>query len=103
MHSNLPKISIVLPVYNREKLLPFAIESCLNQSFKDFELIIIDDYSKDNSVIVARKYAEQDSRIKVIVNETNKDYQQVLILLLKRLRGSILLGLPMITFSMKML
>ncbi|MEG8230400.1 glycosyltransferase [Candidatus Rickettsia tasmanensis] len=87
MHSNLPKISIVLPVYNRKKLLPFAIESCLNQSFKDFELIIIDDCSKDNSVIVARTYAEQDSRIKVIVNETNKRLPASLNIAFKEAKG----------------
>ena len=103
MHSNLPKISIVLPVYNRKKLLPFAIESCLNQSFKDFELIIIDDCSKDNSVIVARTYAEQDSRIKVIVNETNKRLPASLNIAFKEAQGNILLGLQMIIFFMKML
>ncbi|WP_347938833.1 glycosyltransferase [Rickettsia oklahomensis] len=87
MHINLPKISIVLPVYNREKLLPFAIESCLNQSFKDFELIIIDDCSKDNSVVVAKKYAEQDSRIKVIVNDTNKKLPASLNIAFKDAKG----------------
>ncbi len=81
------KISIVLPVYNREKLLPLAIESCLNQSSKDFELIIIDDCSKDNSVLVAKKYAEQDSRIKVIVNETNKKLPSSLNIAFKEARG----------------
>lgn len=84
---NNPKISIVLPVYNREKLLPLAIESCLNQSFKDFELIIIDDCSKDNSALVAKEYAEQDSRIKVIVNETNKKLPSSLNIAFKEARG----------------
>ncbi|MGL4226492.1 MAG: glycosyltransferase [Rickettsia sp.] len=87
MRMNNPKISIVLPVYNREKLLPLAIESCLNQSFKDFELIIIDDCSKDNSVLVAKEYAEQDSRIKVIVNETNKKLPSSLNIAFKEARG----------------
>ncbi|WP_410525949.1 glycosyltransferase [Rickettsia endosymbiont of Cantharis rufa] len=87
MRMNNHKISIVLPVYNREKLLPLAIESCLNQSSKDFELIIIDDCSKDNSVLVAKKYAEQDSRIKVIVNETNKKLPSSLNIAFKEARG----------------
>jgi len=82
-----PKISIVLPVYNREKLLPLAIESCLNQSFKDFELIIIDDCSKDNSVLVAKEYAGQDSRIKVIVNQTNKKLPSSLNIAFKEANG----------------
>ncbi|MGX6960031.1 MAG: glycosyltransferase [Rickettsia endosymbiont of Pentastiridius leporinus] len=84
---NLPKISIVLPVYNREKLLPCAIESCIAQTFKDFELIIIDDYSKDKSSEIAKKYAEQDARIKVIRNETNKKLPASLNIAFKEARG----------------
>ncbi|AGJ01909.1 glycosyltransferase [Rickettsia prowazekii] len=80
-------ISIVLTVYNREKLLPFAIESCLNQSFKDFELIIIDDCSKDNSALIAKKYAEQDPRIKIIINEHNKRLSASLNIAFKKANG----------------
>lgn len=87
MTINSPKISIVLPVYNREKLLPKAIESCLNQIFKDFELIIIDDCSKDESFKIAIKYAEQDARIKVIRNETNKKLPASLNIAFKEARG----------------
>jgi len=87
MTTSLPKISIVLPVYNREKLLPIAIESCLNQSFKDFELIIIDDCSKDGSFELAKKYAEQDQRIKVIRNEINKKLPASLNIAFKEARG----------------
>ncbi|AAU03910.1 glycosyltransferase [Rickettsia typhi] len=86
MHTNY-SISIVLTVYNREKLLPFAIESCLNQSFKDFELIIIDDCSKDNSAMIAKKYAEQDSRIKIIINEHNKRLSASLNIAFKKANG----------------
>jgi len=87
MTINSPKISIVLPVYNREKLLPLAIESCLNQTFKDFELIIIDDCSKDGSHKIAKKYAEQDLRIKVIRNEVNKKLPSSLNIAFKEARG----------------
>lgn len=87
MTVNSPKISIILPVYNREKLLPKAIESCLNQTFKDFELIIIDDCSKDESFKIAAKYAEQDTRIKVIRNETNKKLPASLNIAFKKARG----------------
>lgn len=83
----MPKVSIVLPVYNREKLLPFAIESCLAQTFKDFELIIIDDCSKDKSSEIAKKYAEQDARIKVIINETNKKLPASLNIAFKEAKG----------------
>ncbi len=68
----MPKISIVLPSYNRAHYLPGAIESCLKQSFKDFELIIVDDCSKDDSVEIARGYAKLDKRVKLIVNAENK-------------------------------
>ena len=87
MNNNSPKISIVLPVYNREKLLPKAIENCLKQTFKDFELIIIDDCSKDRSFEVAKKYAEQDQRIKVIKNEVNKKLPASLNIAFKESRG----------------
>lgn len=62
-------LSVVLAVYNDEKFLHKAIESILNQTFKDFELIIVDDGSKDRSGEIADAYARKDSRIKVIHQE----------------------------------
>ncbi|MGF1673441.1 MAG: glycosyltransferase [Rivularia sp. (in: cyanobacteria)] len=59
-------ISIVIPVYNRENHLSTTIESVLNQTRHDFELIIWDDGSTDNSVNVANCYAAYDKRIKVV-------------------------------------
>lgn len=64
--------SIVLPVYNGEKYLSEAINSCLNQTYQNFELIIVDDYSNDNSLTIAKKYSEKDRRINVISNSENK-------------------------------
>lgn len=58
-------ISIITTCYNREAYLGQAIQSVLDQSYKDFELIIWDDGSTDNSVEVALRYARRDSRIKV--------------------------------------
>lgn len=66
---NTPFISIIMPVYNNERLLPNAINSILNQSFTDWELIIVDDGSTDNTPAVADSFAEKDSRIKVIHQE----------------------------------
>lgn len=66
-----PVISVVLPTYNRAALLPRAIESILNQTFKDFELIIIDDGSTDETPAVLKKYAAQDKRIRLLRNEQN--------------------------------
>lgn len=60
------KISIIVPVYNVEKYLENCIESILNQTFKDFELIFVDDGSTDNSGKICDIYEKKDSRIKVI-------------------------------------
>lgn len=61
-----PKISIIIPVYNAEKFLHRCIESILTQTFSDFELLLIDDGSKDSSGFICDEYAKKDSRIWVI-------------------------------------
>lgn len=58
--------SIIVPVYNTEKYLKQCIESILEQSFKDFELILVDDGSMDNSPEICDSFAVKDSRVKVI-------------------------------------
>lgn len=62
--------------YNCEKYLPESIESILNQSFKDLELIIIDDCSTDNSLKIIKNYGEKDKRIKIIKNKHNSGASQ---------------------------
>ena len=61
-----PIISIIVPIYNVGKYLPKCIESILNQTFKNFELILVNDGSTDNSGVVCDDYAKKDTRIKVI-------------------------------------
>jgi len=68
---NNPKISVVMPNYNRGAFLPEAIESILNQTFRDFEFIIIDDGSVDNSWEIIQKYSEKDTRIRAFKNDKN--------------------------------
>lgn len=63
---NKPKISVIVPVFNAEQYLYQCIESILNQTFSDFELLLIDDGSNDNSLVICRSYASKDKRIKVI-------------------------------------
>ena len=62
----MPKISIIVPVYKVEKYIEQCIESILNQTFKDFELILVDDGSPDKCPEICDKYALKDERIKVI-------------------------------------
>lgn len=62
----MPVISVIMLTYNREKLVHKAIESILGQTFRDFEFIIVDNGSTDNSGKIADQYALQDGRIKVI-------------------------------------
>ncbi len=65
------KISIIVPSYNNEKYISECIESALVQTFTDFELIIVEGGSKDNSLKIIQKYAEMDSRIRIIVHPDN--------------------------------
>ena len=62
-------ISIIIPVYNSEKYLGACIDSILSQSFRDFELILVDDGSRDSSQRICDDYAQKDSRVKVIHQE----------------------------------
>ncbi|MGL4652164.1 glycosyltransferase family 2 protein [Cetobacterium sp.] len=64
-------LSIIVPVYNVEKYLDKCITSILNQSFTNFEVILIDDCSTDNSREICKKYEKIDSRVKVIYSEKN--------------------------------
>lgn len=63
------KISIIVPVYNREKYIDRCIKSILNQSFRDFELILVDDGSTDNSIHICNKYSNINDNIIVIHKE----------------------------------
>lgn len=62
-------ISVIVPVYNTEKYLDRCIESILNSTYTDFELLLINDGSTDQSLDICRKYKEQDSRITLISQE----------------------------------
>lgn len=65
----MPKFSIVIPVYNNEKYFPFAIDSILSQEYDDFEVIIVDDGSTDQTPVIADSYVEKDKRVRVIHQE----------------------------------
>ncbi len=66
-----PLVSVVMTSYNHEKYLSLAIESVLNQTFDDFELIIVDDCSKDSSREIINSFSQQDKRIRKIFHSVN--------------------------------
>ncbi len=74
----MPKVSIVLPTYNGEKYIRESVESIINQSFTDWELIIVDDCSTDHTAMIVDQYASEDFRIKVIHNKKNQKLPQSL-------------------------
>jgi glycosyltransferase involved in cell wall biosynthesis len=67
-----PKVSIVMPSYNRARFIGEAIESVLAQRYEDWELLIIDDGSTDNTATVVESYLKRDRRIAYIVQEQNR-------------------------------
>jgi glycosyltransferase involved in cell wall biosynthesis len=69
---HVPKISVLIPVYNTGKYLPQCLESVLNQTFTDFEIIAVDDGSNDNSLSILQEFSRKDPRIRVYPNETNR-------------------------------
>ncbi len=68
----MPKVSIVLPTFNGERFIRDSIDSIIDQTFQDWELIIVDDCSIDNTLEIARKYEKENNRIRVIHNEMNQ-------------------------------
>ena len=72
MNENQPLVSIIMPVYNCERFLSESIESVVSQSYKNWELLIVDDGSKDKSVSIIESYARKDSRIRLLKNETEE-------------------------------
>lgn len=73
-----PRVSVLMPAYNSEKYIAESIESILNQTFTDFEFIIINDGSTDSTARIIKKYAKHDNRIKFINHSKNKGLVGVL-------------------------
>ncbi|MGE3908153.1 MAG: FkbM family methyltransferase [Chloroflexota bacterium] len=67
-----PLVSIILPTYNGSAYLDGALRSCLNQTYRNLELIVVDDCSTDDTPNILRRWAEKDARIRVVTHETNK-------------------------------
>lgn len=82
-----PAISVVMPAYNAQEYIGEAIQSILNQTFTNFELLIIDDASTDRTLLLIRQYQKKDPRIRVTVNKTNLQIAGSLNKLIKLVRS----------------
>ena len=69
-----PLVSVIMPVYNGERFLAQAIESILSQTYTNLELIIVNDGSTDSTPAILEQFAYQDSRVRVITNQTAQGY-----------------------------
>ena len=76
MADKTPLISIIIPVYNTEKYLPRCLDSVVNQTFKDIEIIIVNDASQGNCKEIVEEYLKKDNRIKYIEHSENKSLLQ---------------------------
>lgn len=65
----MPIVSLIIPIYNVEKYLRKCLDSVINQSFSDIEIICVDDGSTDNSLNIIKEYAQQDNRLKIITQK----------------------------------
>ncbi len=66
------KISVIVPVYNAEKFIDKCIESVIGQTYKDIELILVNDGSKDNSLKILQKYEKKYPKMIKVFTQTNK-------------------------------
>lgn len=71
MEKKEPLISVIIPCYNAEKIVGFTLDSVINQTYKNLEIICVNDCSKDGTLAVLEEYAKKDKRIKVLSNEKN--------------------------------
>lgn len=83
-----PSVSVGMPAYNSSKWIGAAIESILDQSFGDFELIISDNASTDSTYAICERYARQDSRIRLLRNPVNIGANRNYLAVLAQARGS---------------
>lgn len=87
MQKNNPLVSVIMPAYNAEEYIRTAIESILEQTFKDFEFIIVNDCSTDSTLKIIEGYAKKDKRIKIISNKENQRIAKTLNNALKEAKG----------------
>ena len=83
-------LTVAMPVYNRQGFLAGSIESILRQTYQDFEFLILDDASSDNSLQILKKYQKKDKRIKILQNKKNQGEAYCRNLLIEKANGKYL-------------
>src|SRR5262245_48130521 len=66
-----PAVSVLMTSFNRERYIGASIKSVLAQTFRDFELIVVDDRSTDRTLEIARAFERKESRVRIVVNDRN--------------------------------
>ncbi len=93
MEKNNPLVTVYMPTHNRSDLLPRAIESVLNQTYKNLELIVVDDGSKDNTIEILEKYSKKDTRVRFFRHEKAKGACAARNLAIENAKGQYITGL----------
>ena len=88
----MPKISVVIPVYNTSKYLRQCLDSLISQTLQDFEVICVNDGSKDNSLEILNEYAQKDSRF-IVIDKENEGQGVARNLAIQKAQGEFLLCL----------
>ena len=70
--ASMPRVSVIIPCYNRQALLPATLDSVLAQTFEDWRPMVIDDHSQDNSLAVAQSYSRKDNRIRSVKRRVSR-------------------------------
>ncbi len=90
MQQTTPLVSVVIPVFNAQAYIAEAVESILAQTYTHFELILIDDASTDGTLEILQRYAAQDARIRLLINERNLNITPTLNRGLQEARGELI-------------
>ena len=83
---SIPKISIIIPIYNSKLYLFECLDSVINQTLQEIEIICINDGSTDSSPQIIEEYVKKDSRVKVINKQILKNLKVVILILMKQIK-----------------